>query len=58
MRNREECHCLVAILKALNENGVAPNTIGVITPYRAQQKLVEEQLAKLYVDENYVKTLL
>jgi superfamily I DNA and/or RNA helicase len=51
-RNRREADLIAAKVKALLNSGVAPEQIGVITPYAAQVRLLREKLpdADLEID--------
>ena len=46
IRNVEECKLLVSIIQLLIGNEVPPSSIGVITPYKAQERLIREELTK------------
>ena len=46
IRNTAESHCLIDLLKVLREKKVQPGSIGVITPYRAQEKYIKGLIRK------------
>lgn len=45
--NVEECSLLLQLVKLLIWNGVSPGNIGVITPYKAQEKRIRAKLKDL-----------
>ena len=47
--NPEENELVMMILEQLMEQGVGQSQIGIITPYRGQEKLIKSSLAKRYV---------
>lgn len=46
IRNTAESHYLIDLLKMLREKKVNPGSIGVITPYRAQEKHIKRLIKK------------
>lgn len=49
LQNVEEATLVVDLVKVLFDNGVHPKRIGVITPYKAQVKRIQNKLKEKYV---------
>ena len=44
--NRMECRLVLDICQLLLDSEVVPSAIGVITPYKAQEKVIKRELQK------------
>ena len=44
--NKEECQLVVAICRLLLDSEVVPNAVGIITPYKAQERMIGRELHK------------
>lgn len=47
LMNKEECDLLLELVKLLLHNGISPRNIGIITPYKAQERRIKEKLKEL-----------
>jgi len=46
MYNKEECEMVIAICQLLIDSKVVPSTVGIITPYKAQERVISGELLK------------
>ncbi len=46
VQNSAECHLVVALLSMLGKKNVPPHCIGIITPYKAQEKRIKALIKK------------
>lgn len=47
LMNKEECSLLLELVKLLLLSGISPRSIGIITPYKAQERRIREKLKEL-----------
>lgn len=47
LMNKEECDLILELVKLLLHSGISPRNIGIITPYKAQERRIKEKLKEL-----------
>lgn len=47
LMNKGECDLLLELVKLLLHSGISPRNIGIITPYKAQERRIKEKLKEL-----------